>query len=39
METLGKLTALLLGAGVLGAVIIGLRSAPDIKRYLKIRQM
>ncbi len=39
MRKLGKVTAVLLTAGAVGAVILGVRSAPDIKRYLKIRQM
>ncbi len=39
MRTLGKFTAMLLWAGAIGAVIVGVRSTPDIKRYLKIRSM
>ena len=39
MESLGRLTAALLTAGAVGALVVGVRSAPDIKRYLKIRQM
>ncbi len=39
MRTLGKVTAVLLSAGAVGALVAGVRSVPDIKRYLKIRQM
>ncbi len=39
MRALGKLTFVLLLCGAIAAVIIGLRSIPDIQRYLKIRQM
>jgi hypothetical protein len=39
MKGLGFFTLILLIAGVAGAAVIGLRSLPDIKRYLKIRQM
>lgn len=39
MRALGKLTFVLLLSGAVAAVIIGVRSIPDIQRYLKIRQM
>jgi hypothetical protein len=39
MKGLGFFTLTLLIAGVAAAAVIGLRSLPDIKRYLKIRQM
>ncbi len=39
MNALGRLTALVLSAGAVGALIVGVRSVPDIKRYLKMRQM
>jgi hypothetical protein len=39
MKGLGFFTLALLIAGVAAAAVIGLRSLPDIKRYLKIRQM
>lgn len=39
MRGLGKVTAVVLTAGVVGALVVGVRSVPDIKRYLKIRQM
>lgn len=39
MDKLGRLTATLLAAGAVGALVVGVLSAPDIKRYLKIRQM
>jgi hypothetical protein len=32
-------TTTLVVAAVAGAVVMGVRSIPDIKRYLKIRQM
>jgi hypothetical protein len=39
MRTLGVLTTLLLGAGLAGAVVVGVRSIPDVKRYLAMRRM
>lgn len=39
MRTVGMLTAAVAAAVALGATAIGIRSIPDIKRYLKIRQM
>jgi hypothetical protein len=39
MRALGVLTTLLLGAAVAGAVAVGIRSMPDIKRYLEMRRM
>lgn len=39
MNKLGKLTAALLTTATLGAVLVGIRSIPDIRRYLKMRQM
>ena len=39
MRTLGLLTTVV-GAGIAAvAVVVGVRSIPDIKRYLKMRQM
>ena len=39
MRTVGVLTTLLVAAGVAGAVVIGVRSVPDVKRYLAMRRM
>jgi hypothetical protein len=39
MKTLGVITALLAAAVAVTAIIIGVQSAPDIQRYLKIRSM
>jgi hypothetical protein len=39
MRTLGKLTTLVGVAVTAVAVVVGIRSVPDIKRYLKMRQM
>ena len=39
MRTVGLLTTII-GAGIAAlAAVVGVRSIPDIKRYLKIRQM
>ena len=39
MRTVGLLTTIV-GAGIAAvAAIVGVRSIPDVKRYLKIRQM
>ncbi len=39
MRTLGKMTAVVGGALVAVAAIVGIRSIPDVKRYLKMRHM
>ena len=39
MRTLGILVTILGGAALLFAVVLGVRSIPDIQRYLRIRRM
>ncbi len=39
MRAIGVLTTLLMAAGFAGAVIVGVRSVPDVKRYLAMRRM
>lgn len=39
MATLGKITAGLIITATAGAVVAGILSIPDIRRYFKIRQM
>ena len=39
MRAIGRITTLLLIAGAVGAVIVGVSSRDDVKRYLKIRSM
>ncbi len=39
MRTIGMLTTVAVMAVAAGAVAVGIRSVPDIKRYLKMRQM
>jgi len=39
VENVGIVTLVVLGLLVLVAVFVGLRSIPDIRRYLKIRDM
>jgi hypothetical protein len=39
MKTLGRATVGVLAALLLGAVIVGIRSIPDVQRYLKVRRM
>lgn len=39
MQTLGKLTSVMLVAVVGVSVTVFIRSIPDLKRYLKIRSM
>ncbi len=39
MRTIGRFSSII-GAGVAAlAVVVGIRSIPDIKRYLKMREM
>ncbi len=39
MKTVGMATVCVLLALLLGAVIVGIRSIPDVQRYLKARRM
>ena len=39
MRAIGILTTVLSGLVVAGAVVIGVRSVPDVKRYLAMRRM
>jgi hypothetical protein len=39
MRALGKLTSVLVTGVAIVAVVVGLRSIPDVRRYLKIRSM
>jgi hypothetical protein len=39
VKVLGMLTAALGVAALCGAVVLGVRSVPDVKRYLAIRRM
>jgi hypothetical protein len=39
MRVMGMITTVVVAAVTAAAVAIGVRSIPDIKRYLKIRQM
>ena len=39
MRAVGKVTTVVVVAAVAVGVVVGVRSIPDIKRYVKIRQM
>jgi hypothetical protein len=39
MRAVGVLTTLVLAAAVAAAVAVGIRSVPDVKRYLAMRRM
>jgi hypothetical protein len=39
MQAVGITATVIAGVVVLGAVVIGVRSIPDLQRYLKIRRM
>ncbi len=39
MKAIGVLTTVLTGLVVAGAVVVGIRSVPDVKRYLAMRRM
>jgi len=39
MRALGVLTTRVLGAALAGAIAVGIRSLPDVKRYLEMRRM
>jgi hypothetical protein len=39
MQAVGITATVIAGVVVLGAVVMGVRSIPDVQRYLKIRRM
>ena len=39
MQAVGVTATVIAGVVVLGAVVMGVRSIPDLQRYLKIRRM
>ena len=39
MRTLGKITASLGAVAAVAAIVMGVQSLPDIRRYLKMRAM
>lgn len=39
MRTIGILTTVLGGLALAGAVVLGVRSLPDVKRYIEMRRM
>jgi len=39
VNKLGKMTAVLMTAALASAVVVGVRSIPDLKRYLQMRRM
>jgi len=39
VRTVGVITAAVVAAAALGAAVVGVRSIPDFKRYLKMRSM
>jgi uncharacterized protein DUF6893 len=39
MDVVGWVAVGVVGVVVLGGVVMGVRSIPDLRRYLKIRQM
>ena len=39
MRAIGRLTTLVVAVIAAGAAVVGYRSVPDVKRYLKMRQM
>lgn len=39
MRTVGRATTIVAIVAAVGAMFVGIRSIPDIKRYLRIRQM
>jgi hypothetical protein len=39
MQRVGVTTTVVVGLIVIGALVLGIRSVPDMKRYMKIRRM
>jgi hypothetical protein len=39
VKVIGMLTTAVLGVALVGVAVLGLRSVPDVKRYLAMRRM
>ena len=39
MDVIGRITTLVIAAAVVAGVVVGVKSMPDVQRYLKMRQM
>ena len=39
MRVVGILTTAVVGLGLLGGLVLGVRSVPDVRRYLRMRAM
>jgi hypothetical protein len=39
METVGTITVIVAGIIIVGGIVVGVLSSPDIKRYLRMRSM
>jgi hypothetical protein len=39
MRAIGRFTTALLALAMTGAIVLGIRSVPDVKRYLAMRRM
>ena len=39
MRTVGMITTVVIAAVVVGGILVGVRSLPDIQRYLRMRKM
>lgn len=39
METVGQIATVLVAALIVVGVVVGVRSIPDVRRYLRMRQM
>lgn len=39
MRMIGMITAFVMSAVAVGALVVGVRSVPDVKRYLRMRSM
>lgn len=39
MDVIGRITTLVVVAAVVTGVVVGVKSIPDVQRYLKMRQM
>ena len=39
MQAVGVTATVIVGVIVIGALVVGVRSLPDVNRYLKIRRM
>jgi hypothetical protein len=39
MATIGRTTSVIVGLALIAGIVMGVQSVPDLKRYMRIREM